>query len=102
MRPFHQGRKQVEFAGRELLVLAALSFEAAAIDIEDPPFKDIPLPPGRRWFGRSRAPQDRTDPRNQLPQFEGFGQIVVCPELEADDPVDRITLAGEHDDWNIA
>ena len=59
----------------------------------------------RRWrhrFGRSRAPQDRADARNQLAQFERLGKVVVGAELEPDHPVDGVALAGQHDDRDVA
>src|SRR5437667_1674168 len=102
MWPLHERFEQVELAGGELLVLAAIALEAASTDVQDPPFERIPLTRRGRWLGRSRPPQDRTDTRNQLAQFERLGKVVVRPELEPDHAVDRVTFAGKHDDRDVA
>jgi hypothetical protein len=54
-------------------------------------------PPQRRVARAEHGPH----PRNQLAQLEGLGQVVVRANLEADHPVDGISLAREHDDRNI-
>ncbi len=52
----------------------------------------------RRRRGGARAPQHRTDPRQQLAGVEGLGEVVVRADFEANDLVDIFALGGEHDD----
>jgi len=47
---------------------------------------------------RPRSAQDGADARQELPRVERLGEVVVGPELEADDLVDVVALGGEHDD----
>jgi len=43
------------------------------------------------------APQDRAQAREQLTRLEGFRQVIVRAQLEADDAVDGIAAPGEHE-----
>lgn len=47
---------------------------------------------------RLRAPQHRTDAREQLARVEGLAEIVIGAELEPDDAVDVVSPRGEHED----
>ena len=102
MRPFDEGFEQVELAGRQVLVLAAVALQAASIDVEDPSFEHIALPGGAAG-GSSGADRRRTarTRANQFAQFERLGEVVVGAQLQPDDPVDGIAFARQHDDRNV-
>jgi hypothetical protein len=53
-------------------------------------FRDVPVPA-----------QDALDPRQQLARLERLGHVVVGPDLEADDPVQRLCRARDHDDGDV-
>src|SRR5262245_23813523 len=102
LRPLHEGFQQVDLAGRQLLLLlAAHACEAPTVDVQDPTLEGVPVPCARGWLCCGAAPQHRADARYELPQLEGFGEIVVCPQLEPDDAVDGIAPAGQHDDRDV-
>jgi hypothetical protein len=42
------------------------------------------------------------DPGNQLPRIERLRQVVVGPQLEADDSIHVLTARGEHQDRKCA
>ncbi len=48
-----------------------------------------------------RPAQHRLHAREQLPQVDGLGDIVVGADLQADDPVDDFRRAGQHDDGDV-
>ena len=48
------------------------------------------------------AAQDDLDPGHQLVALERLGQVIVGPDLEAGDPVDRLAERAQHDDAEIA
>ncbi len=48
-----------------------------------------------RPYQRASA-KHRSDPRQQFARIEGFGQIIVRPHLESDDPVDVLAASREH------
>ena len=41
---------------------------------------------------------DSPDPGNQFARVKGFGQIIVGPHFQTDDPVDLVTAGGQHQD----
>ena len=45
------------------------------------------------------APHDRTDARHELARAEGFGDVVVGAQLEAEHAIHLGRLRGQHDDW---
>jgi hypothetical protein len=47
------------------------------------------------------APQGRLDPCKELPEVDRFWQVIVGPDLQADDPVDRLAGRRHHDDDRI-
>ncbi|RMS13554.1 hypothetical protein ALP75_205203 [Pseudomonas syringae pv. actinidiae] len=47
------------------------------------------------------APQQRLDTRLQLTRAERFAQIIVGPQLQADDPVGLVRTGGQHDDRHV-
>jgi hypothetical protein len=51
---------------------------------------------GRRH--RLPPPDQAAKPRQQLPQLEGFADVVVGPDLEPHDAVHRLAERGDHDD----
>ncbi len=51
---------------------------------------------------RSRAPDGRAHSRHELGELEGFRHVVVGPELEPHDHVERVAPRGEHHDRNLA
>ena len=55
---------------------------------------------GHGQVGRqhARAPQHCVDARQQLARGEGFGQVVVRTQLQAQDAVGLVAARGEHDD----
>src|SRR5687768_10966636 len=52
----------------------------------------------RRMRRRGRTSQFGLDACQQLHHLEGFGDVVVCAEFEADDLVDDLSPGREHDD----
>jgi hypothetical protein len=42
--------------------------------------------------------QDRSDPGDQLARREGLGDVVVGPELEAEELVELVVARGQHHD----
>ena len=59
------------------------------------------IPLERHAGGQRRPAQQRLEPRQQLDRLERLGQIVVGPELEADDAIDDLALGGEHQDRGL-
>jgi hypothetical protein len=57
---------------------------------------------GRGGRAVATAAQDGADARQQLARLEGLGQVVVGAELQADDPVHRVALGGEHQHRHLA
>src|SRR5690349_21109690 len=45
------------------------------------------------------TPQLGFDTCHQLAHGEGFGQVVICANLQADDAVDFIIASSQHEDW---
>jgi hypothetical protein len=52
--------------------------------------------------GRLATAQHRRHARQQFAVAEGFGQIVVGPDFEADDAVNLLAARREHDDRRAA
>src|SRR6266540_3704505 len=50
---------------------------------------------------RRMPPQAYADPGHQLAQRKRLYDVVVGPDLEAEDPVDLLPLCGEHDDGSF-
>ena len=64
----------------------------------------VAAPERRRTRGRAghvEPAQHGPDARHELEVVEGFGDVVVCAELEALDLVDGIVTRGEHDDGDV-
>jgi len=63
---------------------------------------------GQRLLGRvllageARAAQHRLHPAAELAERERLGDVVVGPELQAQDLVDLLGLGGQHDDRHAA
>ena len=51
---------------------------------------------------RDRSTQQRLYPCQQLARLEGFGQIVISAQFEADDPVHRLAARREHQQREMA
>ena len=47
------------------------------------------------------APQYGPDPCEELAEAERLDDVVVCAELQADDPVDLLALGGDDDDRHV-
>lgn len=54
--------------------------------------------PGRHVSGRAGAAGDRPYAGDQLPYAEGLGEVVVCAEFQAHDPIGFLAPRGDHDD----
>src|SRR5262249_31589245 len=50
----------------------------------------------------ARAAQDRLYPRDQLARAERLDDVVISPELEADNPVGLLAASRQHDDRYLA
>jgi hypothetical protein len=69
-----------------------------AVDLERAETHQLPAGGRAAVAPRAVPAQDRADARQQLARLEGFGQVVVGADLQADDAVHRVALGGEHHD----
>ena len=93
-----QEGEQVELAGGQGHHLAAPAHLAAAqVDLEVAHGHD--LLGGRALAG---AAEDGADPRHELAGREGLDQVVVRPQLEAEDAVHLVVAGGEEQDGDGA
>lgn len=53
------------------------------------------------FFLGLNAPEQVLDPRQQFAWIKGFCHVVICAAFQANDPVDRIVLAGHQDNADI-
>src|SRR2546429_3119355 len=95
-----QEGQQVELLGRQFhRAIPGPRLSPGRVDDDGPERQDgvvtLGLAGTTRLLG---AAQDRLDPGHQLPWAEGFGDVVVGPKLETDDPVDLGVAGGQHDD----
>ena len=64
------------------------------------PFEAIDLRLARLRQHVGAAAEHRTHPRNQLARIERLAEIVIRPDLEADDAVDILFERGKQNDGN--
>jgi len=88
------GEAEADFPASPLIALAV---DFGGADMEN--FREL-----RHGIGVDRrgAAQDGRYPGPQLVEAEGFGDVVVGAEFEAEDLVDFLPLGGEHDDRHAA
>src|SRR3954471_15026436 len=75
--------------------------QASAAAFQPPAVKSVSAPfgiMGARGTSHLVSPQDRADPREQFPETERLGDVIVGTEFEADDTVDFITTMPRGDD----
>ena len=101
-RPFQKHRQQTEFCSCECDLDAIVVGQGPAVGIKHPSVEGQSVP-GKA--ATNDAPpvgsaQDRLDPGQQLTRIEGFGQIVVGPDLQPHDTVSFITQGCQHQDRN--
>jgi len=93
-----KGGEQVEFAAGQVDFGSVRCGQHTAADIDGksgkaPGFIDAGAGRGRRPMG---AAQDRADPCHQFAGVERFGQIIVRPYFQSDDPIDIVALGRDH------
>jgi hypothetical protein len=89
-----QEPEQVELAGREAHRLARLGhLPRRGVDLEA-----VERDSGVAYDRRCRAPEHRAHAGRQLARREGLRDVVVCAQLEADDPIRLLAAGGQHDD----
>src|SRR6266511_2691446 len=85
--------EQIELLGGQLEQLAvAPNFAGGLIDLELT--EDDALGLGRR---RTASAEDVANTDCELARGERLGHVVVCAELEADDPIGLVPACGQHD-----
>ena len=57
--------------------------------------------PGSGFLDRIHPADDRFDACHQFPQTEGFGDVVVCPQLQPEHLVKLLGLGREHQDRQL-
>jgi len=89
--------QQVELEARQLDP-AAVAFDDAARGVDD----ERAAPQWLPLLPSPRAAQQGAHPRHELARAEGFRQVVVGADLEAEDLVRLFPARGEHQDRDIA
>src|SRR5664280_939487 len=88
--------------GRREVDLAACALDAPALQVDEEVVvaQDAPAPGiGEVAVG---APEQRLDPAHQLAQAERLGEVVVRPELEADDLVHLVVPGGQDQNRHLS
>ena len=91
--------EEVELLRRQLdLVLADVDFAAARVDLQVAVLElsALQVPALRR-----RPTEDGLHPSDELPRVERLRQVVVGPDLEADDLVHVLVARGQHQDRHV-
>ena len=99
---FDEGGEEVVFAAGEGDLGAVGVDEAAAAGFEAPAGEAVETG-GFSGAGAALAgaSQDGADAGEEFAGVEGFGQVVVGAEFEADDAVGFVAHGGEHDDGDV-
>src|SRR5882724_7592447 len=93
----HEQAQEAELGRGERDLLAA-DAQLVAGDVElDAPHREVGLAV-RRGGLRLLPPQDRLHPQDHLARAERLADVVVGPQLQADDAVDLLAAGGQHDD----
>ena len=108
--------QHVELGRGEVAVLAGLRNEFAPVDVENPAVERQPLSAACTNDGAIAAvgqrlavslcaaivaPEDSAHARQNFPDVERLGDVVVGAEFQPDDAIDRVTFAGDHDDRHV-
>src|SRR3954447_25828373 len=95
-----QERQQVELLGGQRQLLAAdANTASSAVQLHRPDrlrATYVAVPDAA--LAVDGSPTDGTDPSNQLPEAERFGDVVVRAQLEAEHAVELLASRGQHDD----
>src|SRR4051812_40974469 len=94
LRRFQECKQQAVFAFGQGNRIPLGIEQASAAAFQPPAVKSVSAPlgiMGTRGASHLVSPQNRADPREQFPETERLGDVIVGTELEADDTVDFIT-----------
>ena len=76
--------------------------QAVGHDVEPPLVKGHDLVArSRTYAGKLRTAQQRLDSRLELAGAEGFAQVIIGAQFQANHPIGFVGTGGEHDDGDL-
>src|SRR4051812_47990885 len=101
LRRFQERQQQAIFAFGQGNRIPLGIEQTSAAAFQTPPVKSVSAPfgiMGTRGASHLVSPQNRANAREQFPETERLGDVIVGTELEADDTVNFITAMPRRDD----